>query len=132
MRKYIRQASLRQRLLVLTMLTSGIGVFFGCAAFLAYDSFQARSRKVEELKSVADLIGTNSAAALAFDDPVGGGKLLRALETRKNIEVGALYQKDGSLLASYIRTDRVGQLQAPEVTGQGIIWKSDSVSYSST
>jgi two-component system, sensor histidine kinase and response regulator len=131
MREYFRQVSLRQRLLLLTMLTSGVGVFLGCAAFLTYDNFEARNRRVQELKSVADLVGTNSAAALAFDDRVGSAKLLRALETRRNIEVGALYKKDASFLASYIRPDRMGWLPPQQAPPQGIIWSSGSVSFSS-
>ena len=78
----IRELSLRQRLLLLTMVTSAIGVLFGCLAFLLYDLHAARQQKVEELQSTADLIGTNSTAALIFDDASGGSKLLEALRTR--------------------------------------------------
>jgi hypothetical protein len=41
----IRELSLRQRLLLLTMVTSAIGVLFGCLAFLLYDF--ARSASAE-------------------------------------------------------------------------------------
>jgi two-component system sensor histidine kinase/response regulator len=75
----IRELSLRQRLLLLTMVTSGIGVVFGCFSFLFYDSHAARQQKVEELQSTADLIDTNSTAALVFGDASGGSKLLEAV-----------------------------------------------------
>src|SRR5215470_5441436 len=130
--KLFSQVSLRQRLLVLTMLTSGSGIVLGCAAFFLYDSHEARNRKVEELKSVADLVGTNSAAALAFDDPVNGTKLLSALTTRKNIRCGVLYRTDGSYFASYVRSDWSGRLLLPETPAEGVVWKPSLLSYSAS
>ena len=127
----IRELSLRQRLLLLTMVTSGIGVLFGCFGFLFYDSHVARQQKVEELQSTADLIGTNSTAALIFGDASGGSELLEALRTRTRIRAGILYLPDGTLFASYIRTDMQGKIPMPVRPPQGIVWKEDSVTLSS-
>src|SRR5882757_9919482 len=55
-----RELSLRQRLLLLTMITNGIGVLLGCLCFLAYDMHVAKEHREEDLRSVADLIDTNS------------------------------------------------------------------------
>jgi CheY-like chemotaxis protein len=55
----VRELSLRQRLLFLTMVTSGFGVLLGCIGFLAYDMHVARQQKVEELRSTGDLLGMN-------------------------------------------------------------------------
>ncbi|HXL21598.1 MAG TPA: PAS domain S-box protein [Candidatus Dormibacteraeota bacterium] len=129
-RNPIRQLSLRQRLLLLTMLTSGIGLLLGCAVFFTFDTHEARNRKVEDLKSASDLVGTNSAAALAFDDPNSGVRLLGALQTRKNIRAGALYRQDGSFFASYTRSDWHGKMVIPEKAPAGIVWQPDSLSYS--
>jgi two-component system, sensor histidine kinase and response regulator len=129
-RKLISGASLRQKLLMLTMLTSGIGIFLGCAVFFLYDSYEARARKVEELKSVADMVGTNSAAALAFDDPLSGTKLLGALVTRRNVRTGVLYRKDGRFFATYTRGDWNGRLRLPESAVEGVAWRAGFLSYS--
>src|SRR5262249_39550305 len=131
MGRIVQQASLRHWLLMLTMVTSGIGVLLGCAAFFFYDSYEAKRRKVEELKSVADLVGTNCEAALAFDDPLSGTKLLSALATRQNIRAGVLYRKDGTFFASYIRADWNGKLLIPENAPTGIVWNRDFLSFSS-
>src|SRR5258708_23271916 len=85
--------SLRQRLLLLTMITSGIGVLLGCLGFLAYDMHAARERREEDLHSVADLIGTNSTAALAFDDAIGGAKNLFALCPKNHIPPPLLFRR---------------------------------------
>jgi len=126
----LRELSLRQRLLLLTMLTSGVGVLLGGGVFFVYDTHDARSHKVEELRSASDLIGTNSAAALAFDDPISGTKLLAALQTRKNIRAGVLYRPDGTFFASYVRSDWNGKMLIPVKAPEGIVWKPDSLSYS--
>src|SRR5258708_34067244 len=101
----IREASLHQRLLFLTIATSGIGVLLGCIGFLAYDMHVARQEKMEELRTTGDLVGMNSTAALEFNDQIAGTTLLQSLRTRPDIRVGILYGPDGSFVASYVRAD---------------------------
>jgi two-component system, sensor histidine kinase and response regulator len=123
----MREQSLRNRLLLFTLLTSGIGMALGCGAFLAYDMHSARERKVAELRSTADLIGTNSSAALVFEDLPGGTKLLEALRTRPHVRAGVLYGANGILFASYIRPDLNRKLTVPERVTDGVVWKQDRV-----
>src|SRR5271168_3915010 len=101
----IRELSVRQRLLFLTMVTSGIGVLLGCIGFLTYDMHVARQQKMEELRSTGELIGMNSTAALEFGDEIAGAKLLQSLSTRPDIRAGILYLSDGRVVASYVRAD---------------------------
>ncbi len=130
MRK-IRELSLRRRLLLLTMVANGIGALAGCLGFLAYDMRVARGHREEELQSAADLIGTNSTAALAFDDPIDAAKLLEALGTRRHIRLGVLYRSDGNFFASYIRSDLVGKIVLPDQPPAGMVWRGDLLAYSS-
>src|SRR5258707_5081583 len=75
-RSFLYSLSIRQRLLLLTMLTSAIGVLPGCVGYLVYDYHQERRQKMEEVQSSAAVIGTNATAALAFDDPESATKLV--------------------------------------------------------
>src|SRR5260370_11208721 len=127
----IRERSPRQRLLLLTMLASGIGVLLGCLGFLAYDMHVARKQKEEDLRAAADLIGTNSTAALAFDDAIGGSKLLEALSTRNQIRMGVLYRSDGTHFASYIRANLKGKILPPDRPPDGIVWSKNRLTHSS-
>src|SRR3989454_10742155 len=111
----IRELSLRQRLLLLTMLTSGIGVLLGCLGFLAYDMHVAKEHKEEDLRSVADLVGTNSTAALAFDDAIGGSKIFEGLSTRNEIRFGGLFRFDGDFFSSYIRAHLYAKNLSPHL-----------------
>jgi hypothetical protein len=65
-RASIAGISLRQRLLILTLLTSGIGLLLSCGANLFLELHNAKVKTVQDLRSTADLIGANEAAALAF------------------------------------------------------------------
>ena len=123
-----REFSLRQRLLLLTMVTSGVGVLLGCLGFLVFDLYAARELKENELDAAAGVIGTNSTAALAFDDPMDGAKLLGALRTTRHIRLGVLYRADGSFFASYARADVNGKTIIPNCGPDGVVWHGDSIS----
>jgi two-component system sensor histidine kinase/response regulator len=128
----IHEMSLRQRLLLLTMVTSGVGVLLGCIGFLAYDMHVARQQKVEELRSTGDLIGKNSAAALEFGDEIAGAKLLESLSTRPQIRVGILYRRDGGHIASYVRAELSRNILLSDRPPQGVVWAKDRLTYCST
>ena len=121
-----RNISLRQRLVLLTMVSSSVGLMFALLMYLGYNEHLAREHKVEELQSAADLIGTNSAAALVFDDSVEGARVLLALQTRKHIRQGVLFSPDGSVLAEYKRGN-CGSGASAQLAGRGagIYWAAD-------
>jgi two-component system sensor histidine kinase/response regulator len=128
----IRDMSLRQRLLLLTMVTSGIGVLLGCIGFLGYDMHVVRQQKLEELRSTGDLVGMNSTAALEFGDEIAGAKLLESLRARPDIRAGILYRPDGSYVASYVRADLNRNILPTERAAQGMVWAKERLMYSST
>jgi PAS domain S-box-containing protein len=130
--RLIREASLHQRLLLLTVVTSGIGVLLGCIGFLAYDMHVARQEKMQELRSTGDLVGMNSTAALEFGDEIAGAKLLESLSTRRDIRAGILYRPDGSYVASYVRSDLKPEILSSEGLPRGMVWAKDRLTYFST
>ena len=112
---------------MLTLLTSGIGVLVGCGAILIFDLHNAKSKTVRDLRLTADLIGTNAAAALAFDDAMNGEKLLDALRTRPHMRGAALYESSGRFLASYLRADLKGQYLFPQELPGEIEWTAQKL-----
>ena len=127
----IHGISLRDRLLLVTTLTSGIAVVLGCVVFLAYDMNIARRNKIESLQSAAEIVGTNTTAALAFGDAEAGSRILSALRTQKNIRAGAIYLPDGSVFALYVRPDLKGKLVLPTSVPKSVAWEKDYVSLAS-
>src|SRR6266850_232311 len=130
-RSFLYLLSIRQRLLLLTMLSSAIGVLPGCVGYLVYDYHQERRQKMEEVQSLAAIIGTNATAALAFDDPESATKLLESMRTRPHIRLGVLYSQDGAFFASYIRADLTGMLLAPPAQPPGEVWEQDRLKVTS-
>ncbi len=130
--RVIREASLHQRLLLLTVVTSGVGVLLGCVGFLAYDMHVARQEKMQELRSAGDLLGMNSTAVLEFGDEIAGAKLLESLSTRPDIRAGILYKPDGSYIASYVRSDLKSSILSSEGLPRGMVWTKDRLTYWTT
>ncbi|MFI5097886.1 MAG: PAS domain S-box protein [Candidatus Acidiferrales bacterium] len=118
--------SLRHRLLLLTMVSSSGGLALAMFIGLAYNEHLAREHKVEELQSAADLLGTNSAAALVFDDSAEGSRVLLALQTRKHIRRGVLFSPSGNVFAEYKRGDcGTGPSMELAKREEGIYWYGD-------
>ena len=127
----LNRLSIRQRLLLLTMLVSGIGMLLGCTSYLVFDLRADRQQRTEEIQSVANLVGSNAAAALAFDDAAGATKLLDSLRTRPHIRIGILYKPDGSFFASYTRHDLNGTVRIPSASTAGLLWERDCIKLTS-
>jgi two-component system sensor histidine kinase/response regulator len=127
----IRELSLRKRLLLLTMITSGVSMLLGYLGFLAYDTQAIRAATEEEIRTAAGLVGTNCTAALVFDDARSGTTLLAALRTRQRVRIGVLYRPDGSVFAAYYRADLANRVVPPVRPADGMVWKGDRLLFSS-
>jgi PAS domain S-box-containing protein len=128
----IRELSLRQRLLLLTMLTSGVGLVLTCWGFLYYDLHDFRAKKVNELESTSELLSANANAALAFGDASAGDQTVGAMRMRPGVRTAILYQADGRLLAWYLRRDLTGRYTPPVSPAKGLAWTVDALSLAET
>jgi two-component system, sensor histidine kinase and response regulator len=99
----MRDQSVKRRLVLLTLVSSSAGLLLAFCLFAAYDRHLVRERKVEELRSAAELIARNSTAAVIFDDGAEAERILWALEMRVHIRQGVVFREDGSVLAKYVR-----------------------------
>lgn len=128
---FLKNQSVRSRLLLLTFISSSIGLSLAFSLFAVYDEHLLRVHKVEELQSAADLIGLNSQAALVFDDETEGARILQALQTRAHIEQGVLYRENGTVLASYQRSGFAGQFRNAQSIGQEtVLWAPEHLELS--
>jgi len=122
---------LHWRLMLLTMVSSCVGLLVAIMMFLVYNDHLTREHKVEEIQSAADLVGTNSVAAVVFEDDEECSRLLQALRTRRHIRQAALYSAEGSVVAQYRRS---GSLANPPKLKQlslgSLRWTADHLEYS--
>jgi len=104
--------SISRKLTWMNMLVSGAALLLACAAFIGYDTVTFREMMVRNLSTQAQIIGSNSASALLFNDPQSAENTLSALKAAPDILSAVIYTPDGRPLASYSR-DRNDQIPAP-------------------
>src|SRR5215470_17730370 len=97
--------SIKRKLMLITMLTSIAALVLFSASFLLYDLVSFRHFLSSDLATQADIIGYNSAAAMAFKDEGAATFTLTALKAKEDITAAALYGRDGKIFASYVRTN---------------------------
>jgi signal transduction histidine kinase/CheY-like chemotaxis protein len=97
--------TVRQKLMVILMATSGVAIVVASAAIFAYYAHQVRESLEQDLTTLADVTGTNSTAAMAFGDENAAREILGALHVKQSLVTAALYKTDGTLFAAYRRPD---------------------------
>jgi signal transduction histidine kinase/ActR/RegA family two-component response regulator len=98
-----KHLSIRYKLTLITMLTSTIAVVLVCAAFMAFELVEFRKGMVRDLSILAEIVGTNSAAALMFDDEKAAEEILLALRAKTHVVSACIYRSGGRLFATYVR-----------------------------
>jgi signal transduction histidine kinase/DNA-binding response OmpR family regulator len=100
---WFRRQSMARKLTTTVMATGGVTMMVACTVFATYDYVTSRSRLVRDVTMLADIIGTNSTAALTFKDATAADDILRAAAVNDHILDARLFTRDGTLLATYIR-----------------------------
>src|SRR5215467_1187907 len=95
--------SIQRKLILMVLCTSFLGLGIVCAAFELYERSSFRRGLTEELTALADTVGENSAASLAFEDRKSAQEVLAALHAEPHVIAACLYQSSGTILAEYRR-----------------------------
>ncbi len=83
------------------MLTSTTAVLLACVGFTASGLANLRKRMVVDLSTIAQIVGSNSTAALTFGDHEAARDVLSALRAKPSIIAAGIYTKQGKLFAQY-------------------------------
>src|ERR1700688_1513154 len=97
--------SISKKLTWMNMLVSGVALLSACAAFVAYDLSTYQTVIARNLSTEAQIVGSNSVAALVFNDPRAAQNTLSALNASPQILYAAIYTQDGHPFAGYWRND---------------------------
>ncbi|MGA2536988.1 MAG: EAL domain-containing protein [Terracidiphilus sp.] len=97
----VRNLSIRFNLTLLILFASGLAVLLASFGFGIYERANYRSSAVRELTALADTLGANSAASLAFEDKKAAQEMLGALATEPHVLFACLYDDDGKSFAEY-------------------------------
>ncbi len=112
MRRFQDQ-SIKSKLMLLTLLTSSIVLILAGVASITYHLIKVRQNLTYNLSTLADVIGTNSTAALTFNDPKAGEETLAALAAYPHVIAAAIYTKEGQVFSTYVGNDAKDGFQPP-------------------
>jgi signal transduction histidine kinase/ActR/RegA family two-component response regulator/HAMP domain-containing protein len=96
-----RNQSIRRKLMIMLLVTSGAVLALTCAAFILYQYQSYRGAARYAVQSIGELIASNSTAAIAFDNASDETDVLAALHAEQRVAVAAVYDAGGSLFAQY-------------------------------
>jgi signal transduction histidine kinase len=106
----VRNYSIGQKLTWMNMLVSGAALLLACSAFAFFELADFRQTLVGGLSIQAQIVGTNSASALLFNDPAAARNTLSALKAAPNIVSASIYTPSGAAFATYSRDNNGGVL----------------------
>jgi signal transduction histidine kinase/CheY-like chemotaxis protein len=108
----LRNLSIKRKLTFIVMAASSVALLLACAAFGLYDKITFQQSMVEDLEIQAEIIATNSTAALTFGDGKAIEEMLAALKAKQGIVAACVYNKSGLPFARY-RRNGSSDLPAP-------------------
>ncbi|MDY6933380.1 MAG: ATP-binding protein [Spirochaetota bacterium] len=97
------EISIKAKLQWIIILTSIIVLCIAYAMFAVHDLITFRSKMIENLSILAEVIGANSAAPLIFNDKKAAEETLEALKADPHIISAYIYNIEGKLFAKYYR-----------------------------
>lgn len=111
----LRNVPIKRKLMLVILLTSGFAILLMGTALITYELVTFRGALTNNIEVLAQIIGSNSTATLAFDDRENAKEILRALAAENQITAAAIYDRNGRLFASF--PESVTPTQLPPVPG---------------
>src|SRR5215475_2829669 len=124
---FYRDASIQRKLTLVILTTSLLGLSLACLAFEIYERVSFRRALTSELSALADTLGANATASLAFSDHQSARDILAALRAEPHVTGACLYDKHGSLFAEYRRNEKGANCEKTVVQQDGSRFEAESV-----
>lgn len=99
---------------------SAAALLLVATGFLTYEFFTRRQSLTQELSTLAEIVGAQSTAALAYDDQAVAREVLHSLRAKEHIVSAGLY-KDGRLFAEY-HSSQQAEVALPATPATGVIF----------
>jgi len=123
--KFFRQGSIKKKLTLIIMVISSIALLLACSAFIVYDLITFKNHMTEDLNSIAEIIGTNSAAAVEFDSSYDAEEILMGLKAKEHITAACIFNEQNDLFAQYYRDGKPSNILPGEPKSSGYEFTKD-------
>ena len=122
-----RDLPIRRKLALLVLTASGLAVILAGLGFAVYQGQAFRADTASELTALADILGANSAASLAFNDQKTAEEILDALSAEHNVLAAVLYDNHRYVFAEYRRRGLAAGFTLPASGSDGAQFARESV-----
>jgi len=95
--------SINKKLTLIIMSTTCIALLLAAAAIVVGDFVKARSKMVDDISTLAEVLGTNSTAALSFNDEKTAEETLATLKIKPHVVSAMIFDAAGKSFARYFR-----------------------------
>ena len=112
--------SIRRKITELVLVTCAVAVLVACGVFAVYDIVSSREVLARDLITIAQITGSNSTAALTFDDAQSANEILSSLSSKPHIVEACIYRRDGSVFAKYSSDPSAADFLPPPVFPDGV------------
>ena len=109
-----RARTMRAKLRAIILTTSALALVTASGAFLTYDYFSFRRSMENRLQVLTEVMATQTAPALAFNDARVASEILGTLAAAPQIVCAALYGRNGVLLTQYVRAYEEYEVDHPQ------------------
>ncbi len=99
----LQDLPIRIKLRLAILVTCTAVLMSACAALAAFEVYDFRRAIVRETTVLADILGRNTRAALAFQDDTTAKEMLNALQSEPHIVAATLLTREDARFASYTR-----------------------------
>jgi PAS domain S-box-containing protein len=122
-----RKLSLRRKITLVIMITTFAALCAAGIAFAEYGVYRFKELRLEDLNALANILGTNSTAPLAFKDPKSAQDILQALAVKPHILAAVIYDQDDAPFAVYHRGVSADRFSPPRVEDDSSRFTSNRV-----
>ena len=125
--QWTRKLSLRRKLMVVIMINTVVALCAAGAGFAEYGVYRFKQAGIQDLNALANILGTNCTAPLAFKDPNSARDILQALAVKPHILTAVIYDHDDKPFAVYRQGAAKDSYSAPSIKGEVSRSTSDRV-----
>jgi two-component system sensor histidine kinase/response regulator len=122
-----KNSSIQRKLTFVIVCTSLLGLSLACLIFDLYERTSFRAAMTGELSVLADTLGANTAASLAFNDRKSAQDMLGALRAERHIVAACLYDSHGAIFAEYRRDGIDSAFAIPARRDDQAVFQKDSL-----
>jgi signal transduction histidine kinase/CheY-like chemotaxis protein len=99
----LQHLSIRRKLTALMTLTAFVALLVAGVIFGAYDLVASRRALIARITAIGDIVGGNSAAAIAFDDRAAATQILARLGGQQAVRASVIRDASGRTVAAFSR-----------------------------